>query len=276
MHWPVLRHLLKAYTYLSTGYAVRHSEIVTAVSAGVFETLWPDYRSRPNFEVVYSGVPLNTAPTIEECDELRRELGLAANTPLILHAGRFVPQKNHFGLIAIFKEVLKSLPTARLLLVGDGPLFSAVEQKIASDGLRDQILLLGSRDDVPRLMRSSNVLVLPSFFEGLPVVGLEAMSSRLPLVASDIPGVRNELVQNGETGFIHPIADISGMAASVVRIIQEPELAQRLARPAVLSLKQIFRLKRPQRGISECTGAASESGAIKPQIRIFPPRKLAA
>ena len=95
-------------------------------------------------------------------------------------------KKNHRFLINIAAEVFRREPRAYLLLVGDGPLRSEIEQLVAQSGLQNRIRFAGLRPDVPRLMQNvMNVFVLPSFFEGLPLVGIEAQAAGLSLVLSD-------------------------------------------------------------------------------------------
>ena len=98
--------------------------------------------------------------------------------------GRFHHQKNHTRLLRIFKRVLEREPEARLLLVGDGPLRGELEGEIASLGLDEAVVLAGVREDVPDLLAAMDVFLLPSHFEGLPVVVVEAQASGLPCVVS--------------------------------------------------------------------------------------------
>jgi glycosyltransferase EpsF len=224
-----LRQLCLMLTARTAHYVARHADFVTGVSAGVLDALVPEHRNRSNCRVVHSGVALNDPPTAQDRSNLREELRLAPDAPLILHVGRFIPAKNHRGLVEIFSSVLKAVPSAKLLLVGAGPLLRSVEDEIRTRGLGDAIMLLGIRNDVARLMRCCDVLLLPSVFEGLPVVALEALSSYLPIVASDIPGIRDEVVRDGETGLIRPVSDVNGLADAVVQVIQDDALAKRLA-----------------------------------------------
>ena len=259
---PVVRQLIAAYTYASVRYAVSKSTFVTGWSSGVLNAIVPDHRSRPNCMVLHSGVPSNTEASPNERAALHAELRLPVDTPLILHAGRFVPQKNHRGLLDVFEKVLASIPNARLLLAGTGPLFSEVEDDVRRRNLQTRVLLLGIRNDIARLMRCSDVFLLPSFFEGLPMVGLEALSSSLPIVASDIPGVRDEVVRNGETGFIHPLNDFTGMATSVVRVITDAALARQIGRAGHVFAESNYSLEAAASryvGLYEsCLGRASD------------------
>jgi len=116
---------------------------------------------------------------------LRGELGVPNDAFVIGHVGSFSTVKNHSFLIDIFTEVLKKDKNVFLCLVGDGPLRSDIEAKIKEQDIVDYTLVLGLRNDVDRLMSMFDVLVLPSLFEGMPNVVIEAQAATLPCVVSD-------------------------------------------------------------------------------------------
>ncbi|WP_251212527.1 glycosyltransferase family 1 protein [Adlercreutzia murintestinalis] len=115
----------------------------------------------------------------------REELGIDDDAFVVGHIGRFMYQKNHPFLIDIFKEIHDRQASSRLILVGEGKLKRAVQDKATSEGLGGAVLFLGQRDDVWRLYQAFDIFVLPSFYEGLPVVGVEAQASGLPCVFSE-------------------------------------------------------------------------------------------
>ena len=113
----------------------------------------------------------------------RKGLGLTDEF-VIGHVGRFMFQKNHEFLIDVFAEACKKNPHMVLLLIGDGPLRSAVEEKVKKLGLTDHVKFLGLRNDVQDLYNVMDIFVLPSHYEGLPVVGVEAQANGLPCLFS--------------------------------------------------------------------------------------------
>ncbi|MDY4921345.1 MAG: glycosyltransferase family 1 protein [Phascolarctobacterium sp.] len=117
-------------------------------------------------------------------DRLRNELDLEGKF-VLGHVGRFMKQKNHDFLIDIFAEVLKQKPEAVLLLVGEGPLKKEIEYKVARLGISEKVKFLGVRSDVADLYNAMDAFVLPSFYEGLPVVGVEVQANGLPFICSD-------------------------------------------------------------------------------------------
>ena len=117
-------------------------------------------------------------------DNKRKELGLE-NAFVIGHVGRFSAEKNHAFLLDIFAAVAAKDPAARLVLVGEGPLSAPIKALAAAKKLQDNVLFLGLRTDVAQLYQAFDVLVLPSFHEGMPVVGVEAQAAGLPGVFAD-------------------------------------------------------------------------------------------
>lgn len=117
--------------------------------------------------------------------EKRAELKVADNTILIGHVGRFNKQKNHIFLIDVFNEYHRNNKNSKLLLVGIGPLKEKVESKVKELKLIDNVLFLEQRKDVNELMMAMDVFVLPSLYEGLPLVGVEAQAAGLPCIFSD-------------------------------------------------------------------------------------------
>ena len=116
---------------------------------------------------------------------LREELHLPPGTPLIGHVGSFTEPKNHEFLIEVFRELHRRLPEAHFLLAGDGTLRPRIEHCIEGAGLGDRVHMLGIRSDIPRIMGALDLLLLPSLWEGLPVVLVEAQAAGVPCLVSD-------------------------------------------------------------------------------------------
>lgn len=116
---------------------------------------------------------------------LRSEFGIENSTFVVLHMGRFVEQKNHRYLLEVFSEFLKSNPNSLLMLAGDGPLRHEMEEITRSLGIAEKVRFLGQRNDADRLYCAADVFCLPSLYEGLPVVAVEAQAAGLPILMSD-------------------------------------------------------------------------------------------
>lgn len=118
-------------------------------------------------------------------DKKRKELGINEDTLVIGHIGRFVAQKNHTFLIDIFNQFHKKEKNSILLLAGQGPLQEEIKNKVRELGLDDSVRFLGQRNDANELYQAFDVFLLPSLYEGLPVVGVEAQASGLLCFLSD-------------------------------------------------------------------------------------------
>lgn len=118
--------------------------------------------------------------------DVRCKLKISDDTFVIGHVGRFTYQKNHEFLIDIFKQVHDKLNNSLLLLIGEGPEENQMKEKVASLELASRVLFLGRRNDVPQLFQAMDCFVLPSRFEGLGIVGIEAQSSGLQCIFSDV------------------------------------------------------------------------------------------
>lgn len=116
--------------------------------------------------------------------EKRKELGIKDDTLVIGHIGRFVAQKNHTFLIDIFNEIIKKNNNTVLILAGQGPLIDEIKEKVNNLGIENNVMFLGQRNDANELYQAMDVFVLPSLYEGLPVVGVEAQASGLLCVLS--------------------------------------------------------------------------------------------
>lgn len=170
------------------------------------------------YHVIYNAIDIHKYDAdLAVRDEMRQALNLDTALTL-LHVGRFSYQKNHSFLLDIFKEVHSIQPDSVLLLVGDtteeSEFLRDVKRKIGEYGLENSVRLLGRRDDVNRIMQAADVLVMPSFFEGLTVVGIEAQACDLPLLLSDT--VTKELGLLPSTQFISLDAGAKAWAEVIV------------------------------------------------------------
>ncbi|MGH7348744.1 MAG: glycosyltransferase family 4 protein [Candidatus Rokuibacteriota bacterium] len=224
---PGLRGLRAAYARVSRRCAVKWSRYVTGCSRAVLNRVAPGLEAGPGGRVLPYGVRPGSRAGESNRAALRHEMGWPREAAVVVHIGRMVEQKNHEGVLAVFGRVIGAMPRARLLCVGDGPLRPSIERRIARDGLSGYARCVGIRGDAIELLRGSDVLLLPSRHEGLPLVALEAGAVGVPVVGSDIPGL-DEIVRHGETGALHVVDDVEGMARSVVSLLADRARADRL------------------------------------------------
>jgi glycosyltransferase involved in cell wall biosynthesis len=159
--------------------------------------------------------------------ETRAALELEEEDRAIVTVARLAEQKGHRVLIEAAPEVIEAHPRTRFLIVGGGPLAGELAARIQANGLQDHVRLLGERGDVPELLAASDLFVLPSFFEGLPLSLLEAYAAGLPIVACRAPGTV-EAVIDDETALMVPPGDAAELSAAITRVLSDPALAARL------------------------------------------------
>lgn len=164
--------------YANSGLACSHK-----AAASFFGTDWD---ADPRWQALYYGIDLKPFQAANNNIETRKELGIPEDAFVIGHVGRFVEQKNHRFLVEIVAEVAKREPKTRLLLIGDGELRSQIEEQVTFFGLRDQTIFAGIRSDVPQLMQTMNTFLLPSLFEGLGLVLIEAQAAGTACLFSDV------------------------------------------------------------------------------------------
>ena len=183
--------------------------------------------------VIHNGVPL---------DGPRRGAHTAPVT--LLSVGRLRAPKDFLTLVRAMAALEPG--AARLRIAGDGPDRPALGAEIDRLGLGEHVELLGTRDDVPDLLAGSDVFVLSSDSEGLPMSVLEAMAAGLPVVASAVGGVP-ELVRDGETGALVRPRDSAALAGAIRRIVSDPALLDRLGDAGRQRVEQQFSLERFER-----------------------------
>ena len=176
--------------------------------------------------MIYSGIGDEEPPPVDPV-AVRAEFGFAPEAPVVLFAGRLADQKRVDDLLKALDLLQHVQPELRTLIAGDGPLRERLEETAHGYALDDKVLFLGHRNDVPRLLAAADLLVLPSSYEGLPNVVLEAMRFRKPVVATAAPGT-TEVVVDGETGSLVPIGDIIVLARAIRDLVRDPDSARRL------------------------------------------------
>ncbi|MDD5594996.1 MAG: glycosyltransferase family 4 protein [Candidatus Omnitrophica bacterium] len=169
----------------------------------------------------------------------RAELSISADHLLVTNISCFKPQKSPLDFIRVANLVLKTLPEVKFLLIGDGKLRQGIEKLIRELHLEEKIILAGWRRDIPEILCETNVLVLTSLWEGLPISVLEALASGCPVVATDTGGIR-EVVADGKNGFLVQPKEIFKMAEKLTLLLQNGALRQSMSTFSRKSLQDGF------------------------------------
>jgi glycosyltransferase involved in cell wall biosynthesis len=167
----------------------------------------------------YQSVPTGTR------ERLRQSLGLGAEFTW-LAVGRFEAAKDYPNMLRAFARVREEQPGAVLLLVGRGSLQAGTEALAAALGLEGQVRFVGTREDVPEFMTVADGYVMSSAWEGMPMVLLEAAAAGLPIVATRVGG-NQEVIRDGDTGFLAPPGDAAALGAAMLRLMALPETERR-------------------------------------------------
>ena len=158
--------------------------------------------------------------------------------PTLLCVARLEPVKNHAMLFRAF-GILRRRHDAVLKLVGEGPWAARYEQELAAAGLADAVEFLGYRYDVPELTAAADVAVLTSVKEGIPRALMQAAAVGVPVVATDVKGTR-EVVVNAQTGFLVPLDDAEALADRLGRLLDDAELRRQMGTRAVQYAREHF------------------------------------
>jgi glycosyltransferase involved in cell wall biosynthesis len=167
-------------------------------------------------------------PDIPVPNELKQRLGFDGADPVLLVGARLEPQKGHSVLIKALPLVLEQFPNSKLVCAGEGSLRGELEAMMRENGLEHAMRFVGYQSDMAEWLALADVVVLPSFFEGMPLIAIEALAAARPVVATATDGTV-EVVIDGETGLTTEPGDPRGLATAILRVLREPALGRRLA-----------------------------------------------
>jgi len=181
-----------------------------------------------DYRIIRSGVNFDTFRAARGSGiEARKKLGISPDAKVVGSVMRFCPEKAPDVYIRVAAEVIKTRPGTIFILVGDGPLRKQTEDLIDSIQLRDNIMLLGSRNDVADILPAFDVFLITSRTEGLPRALLESLAAGVPIVSTNVGGI-HELLSDGRNGFLSDEGDIDSLAADVNRILDFPGETKKL------------------------------------------------
>ena len=166
-----------------------------------------------------------------DLNDLRSEFRVQPDELIVTLPGRLEVQKGHAYLLEALPEVLAHFHSLRVLLVGDGSLRDELAGEINRCGLGDHVVLTGYRRDVYDILRISDLVVLPSLWEGLPLTAIEAGALGKPILATSVDGTP-EVVLHGETGWLVPAANSAELAKAMCHLLGDPDLRRRLGERA--------------------------------------------
>jgi glycosyltransferase involved in cell wall biosynthesis len=158
-----------------------------------------------------------------------QEWGIPDDRVVVGMISNFKPQKSPVDFIEVAARVLKQVGRVHFVMAGDGELRPDVEARVQKYGIDGNVTLLGWQTDMPEVYRNLDVVVLTSLWEGLPCVFSEAMASELPVVATNVDGAREAII-DGDNGYLHEPRDVDAMAKSVLQLVNDAKLRQDMGR----------------------------------------------
>lgn len=197
---------------------------------------------RHRTEVIYNGIDLSrfdNQNNVQTRDTVREQLHLEPAAFVAILVGRLDYLKDHCTAIRTAARVVKEAPQFRLILVGEGPERPKIEQEIREQGLTEQVILLGTRHDVPDLLQAADVCFLSSISEGIPLTLIEGMAMGLPVVSTNVGGIPEVVVQE-ETGLLAESGSDEQLARDLLRLQRDPEQRRRLGGQGQTRARQLF------------------------------------
>ena len=192
-------------------------------------------------EVLRNALDLSPFESLPTREAARRSLDLPQDSPILTCVASLDEQKGHEHLLEALVRIRAEAPGVRLLVVGDGEsaIREGLEEAVRRKGLEQAVTFLGTRHDVPLLLAASDVFVLASLWEGLPMVLAEAGAAGVPAVATSVGGVP-EIVEDGVTGLLAPAGDPDRLAGAVLALLADPQRRLRMGEAARRRVTTMF------------------------------------
>lgn len=232
---PVLCHIRTRFADVSR----RDQSFLRAVDkfAFVSQDTWKHFAYKvpaSRGTVVYDGIDVSDKAEAETSQSVRRELNIPSDANVIGMVARVAPQKDYRTFVKAAARVVAVHPNTRFLVVGDNSQvasyrehYEEVKGMLAESGVAQHFVFAGFREDVPRLIAAFDIFVLSTHCEGLPLVILEAMAQAKPVIATDVDGIP-EIVLDGVTGLLHAHEDDAQLAAQILSLMENKQRAEAL------------------------------------------------
>ena len=192
---------------------------------------------------IYNGIELDQYRPVLEQVNVRNQWGISQEVPLVGAIGRMVWQKGFEYLIEAVPEIMRVVPEAGFLLVGDGLLREGLEDLGERLEVKDRVIFTGFRGDIKDIIAAIDILVIPSLLEGFPMITLEAMAMAKPIVATNITGI-TEQITTEENGILVPPKDPDALAKAVIRILADRECGKTMGLAARKKVEQEFSVEK--------------------------------
>ncbi len=232
-HWR-----LKVYCFLDSLW-IRYFGRIVAVSEGVKEDMLKFRVPEERIVVIDNGIDLDRFDREVSDEGVRKEFGLDGSIRVVGTIGSLGHEKGHLYLLRAARDIVRADESVRFLIVGDGPLREELTAEAAELGIEDKVVFTGYRKDIPELLSVMDVFVLPSVKEGLPMVLLEAMASKRPVIATRVGAVPKVVIHN-KTGVLIDSGSPRELEISIRDLIGNGDKALQLGMNAYEAVKERF------------------------------------
>ena len=229
-------------------YLLKHSDGAVGINSEVTKLMKNAFKLFPSKAItIMNGVNLKSFASNNKNSKLRTELGIAKNVKIIGMIANLKKIKNHIFLLKAFAELVKEYKNVKLLLIGQGfdgdkeNSEAEIQHFINNQGLKNSVMLLGYRSDISSLLEIMDIFCLTSFKEGLPISLIEAMAAGLPVVGTDVEGIRNVIIHD-KNGYLVPVDDKKSLKNSLLTLLQNESLRDKMGRESRVLAIQTYSL----------------------------------
>jgi glycosyltransferase involved in cell wall biosynthesis len=206
---------------------LRRADRVVVVSESTGRLVEKAGVSRKNIRVIPTAIDPDGRSVETSGADFRSRCGSGPHELLIGVIGRLSPEKGQKVFLEAFSRVVQAMPIARAVVVGAGQEMAVLKQLVRTQGLEDRVTFTGHETDTAPIYAALDLVVIPSFSEGLPNVLLEAMAHQKPVVATKVGGIP-EVLQHALSKFLVPSGDAKAMADAIIEVLRDPALRREL------------------------------------------------
>lgn len=229
-NWLTHHWRLKIYCFFD-GLWMRYFDRIVAVSDEIKKDMLRYRIPEKKIMVIDNGIDVGRFNREIATENIKKEFGLNGNIKVIGTIGSLKVEKGHTYLLKVAKEVIKSIKDVRFFIVGDGPLRKRLEDEAKDLGIKGNIIFTGLRNDVPELLSIMDIFVLPSIKEGLPIVLLEAMASKKPVIATKV-GAVPKVIEDNKDGILVAPGNINELKEAMIFLLTNKKLSKELSQNA--------------------------------------------
>lgn len=237
-NWLTSHWKLKIYCFFDSIW-IRFFDRIITVSEEVKNDMLKYRIPARKIHVINNGIDLSRFKKNVLVQKVREELGIIGDSKVIGTIGRLGYVKGHKYLLLAAEKIVELNKAVKFLIVGDGPLRSKLTDKAKSLGLIDHIIFTGYRKDIPELLSIMDIFVLPSLKEGFPMVLLEAMAAKKPVIATRVGAIPN-VIKNNENGILVEPGDVYDLKNKIVKLIEDPHITQEIAHKGYTKIIEDF------------------------------------